>query len=264
MEEVGAMGKNMQRKERLEISPLAQSWYKHKQQHLSKNQKVILRELWPQYGITLRHGCILIRSIVFPDIKEHDQLILDIGFGNGDSSIGMASLPSDDHNKCYIIGCEIHKAGLANALSKLQASSIENVKVIRSEVFSLLSIYMQPNMLDKVCIFFPDPWPNAARDGRRRVVRIETLVYLAALLRAGGQLHIATDAEDYYQYCLNCIDEFNSMQHCSKSWILLQDVSRHSVEQDRSQCSRPVTHYERKAYDEGRVVHDLVYSLQAR
>eukprot|EP01031_Cornospumella_fuschlensis_P026402 gene26403-31903_t len=175
----------------------------------------------------------------------------------------MALRGDYDHpSKNFVLGCEIHKAGLANALSKLQEASLQNVKLVRSEIFSLISLYLQPDMLDKVCIYFPDPWPNTERDGRRRVVRQETLVYLSKVLRLGGQLHIATDAENYYEHSRNCIKEFNHMSYNGRRWELVHDICRENAEQDRSLLCRPITHYEKKAYAEGRAVHDLVYTLQ--
>eukprot|EP01031_Cornospumella_fuschlensis_P030122 gene30123-36388_t len=173
---------------------------------------------------------------------DHDKVVLDVGFGNGDSTIAIALQGDCDRpSKNFVLGCEIHKAGLANALSKLQEASLQNVKLVRSEIFSLISLYLQPDMLDK-----------------------ETLVYLSKVLRLGGQLHIATDAENYYEHSRNCIKEFNHMPYNSRRWELVHDICRENAEQDRSLLYRPITHYEKKAYAEGRAVHDLVYILQER
>jgi hypothetical protein len=46
---------NDRHKKRNEM-PLSQRWYKARQQHLSKAQKLILRSLWSSYGITLHYG----------------------------------------------------------------------------------------------------------------------------------------------------------------------------------------------------------------
>ena len=63
---------NDRHKKRNEM-PLSQRWYKARQQHLSKAQKQILRNLWPFYGITLHYG-------------EFIDAHLSAFFANGDQS----------------------------------------------------------------------------------------------------------------------------------------------------------------------------------
>lgn len=149
--------------------PKSQKWYKEKQQHVSPNQKRIYNEYWPIYGVNLKYGDNVIPQRLFPNITVSDStpVCLDIGFGLGDSIIGMSQ---QNKQKIYL-GCEIHKAGISTVLGNISSLGIENVRVIKADVNLLLGTYLKDRCLDEVCIFFPDPWPNAERDSERRVVR---------------------------------------------------------------------------------------------
>jgi hypothetical protein len=149
--------------------PKSQKWYKEKQQHVSQNQKRIYNEYWPIYGVDLKYGNNVIPQQLFPNITVSDltPVCLDIGFGLGDSIVGMSQ---QNKNKIYL-GCEIHKAGICSLLGNISSLGIENVRVIKADVTLLLGTYLKDRCLDEVCIFFPDPWRNIERDGERRVVR---------------------------------------------------------------------------------------------
>jgi tRNA G46 methylase TrmB len=149
--------------------PRSQKWFKAKQQHVSPNQKRIFNEYWPIYGINLKYGTKVVPHELFPNISASctTPVCLDIGFGTGDSIVGMSQQNKD---KIYL-GCEIHRAGISIALGNITTLGIENVKLIRADVTMLLETYLTDRCLDEVCIFFPDPWVNFERDGGRRVVR---------------------------------------------------------------------------------------------
>ena len=154
--------------------PRSQKWFKAKQQHVSPNQKRMYNDFWPVYGINLKYGSTVIPHELFPKFSSAatTPVVLDIGFGTGDSIVGM----SQQNTEKIYLGCEIHRAGISIVLGNLSSLAIENVKIIRADVTMLLESYLKTRCLDEVCIFFPDPWPNTERDGERRVVRRGTRV----------------------------------------------------------------------------------------
>ena len=58
--------------------------------------------------------------------------------------------------------------------------------------------------LDTIRVFFPDPWPKQ-RQRTRRLIRADVVRRLSTLMRAGGTLHLATDAADYALRCNGCV-----------------------------------------------------------
>jgi tRNA G46 methylase TrmB len=88
-------------------SPLSQRWYREKQRHISPNLKKVYNTNWEKYGIELEYGKKINLSEIASTISQ-PYTILDIGFGTGDSIVGMSAQSSD----ILFIGCEIYRAGM--------------------------------------------------------------------------------------------------------------------------------------------------------
>mmetsp|Transcript_24492 Transcript_24492/g.40834 ORF Transcript_24492/g.40834 Transcript_24492/m.40834 type:complete len:371 (+) Transcript_24492:114-1226(+) len=305
------MEKRMKRMKRRNEMPLSQSWYKSRQQQISKKQKKALASLWPSHGIDLKYNTTLnfhplfnhttgMKELFRPSLpvvpdtfsdttvtqKTLDDsrqcVVLDIGFGNGESIVEMAKrFPF----KLYI-GCEIHRAGIAATLISINDSELQNIKLIRSDVTVLLENHLPDGCLDEICIFFPDPWPKSGRDAERRVIRPRMLAQFGRLLKPGvGRIHIATDAEEYATHIEATFSAGNDAHtywqlgaklcHPPTSRISATTTSyqRSSVTgehrtQSNSTCfeclnNRPVTKYERKAQAQGRAVWEYVYLFRS-
>jgi len=94
-------------------SPLSQRWYREKQRHISPNLKKVYNNNWEKYGIELEYGKkINITALHYTrqiaSTISQPYTILDIGFGTGDSIVGMSAQSSD----ILFIGCEIYRAGI--------------------------------------------------------------------------------------------------------------------------------------------------------
>ena len=235
--------------------PLSQAWYKAKQINLSKNQKRLMNDLFPIHGIVLQYGEPLSLEKKIPEIQSSDEnnqiVTLDIGFGMGDSIVGMALNHREELNHVFI-GCEIHKAGIASVLGKIQEFELSTIKLIRADISMLLEHHLSHQCLDIVCIYFPDPWPNAERDGERRVVRKQIIELLSKKLKTNGKLRIATDVREYAQHV--------------KTIMAMFPQFRLNFESEHPPCTdipswRPITKYERRAVDLGNSVWDFEYSL---
>ena len=88
-------------------SPLSQRWYREKQRHISPNLKKVYNTNWERYGIELEYGKKINLSEIASTISQ-PYTVLDVGFGTGDSIVGMCAQSSD----ILFIGCEIYRAGM--------------------------------------------------------------------------------------------------------------------------------------------------------
>jgi tRNA (guanine-N7-)-methyltransferase len=222
--------------------PLSQRWYKAKQQHVSKHQKRSLHDLWPIYGIDLKYNQTL--------SLDEGEVCLDIGFGSGDSLLFSAM----QHPERQHIGCEIHRAGIAQALFSLHNNSNTNTKIIRADV-SLLMKHITDGALSEITVFFPDPWPNHDRDLNRRVIRPDMLASFARVLKSGGILKLGTDCEEYARYAQTLIQLTPDFTQLS-----LQITPAATPISIQAVPYRPITKYELKAREAGRDVWDMVFS----
>jgi len=171
-------------------------------------------------------------------------VVLEIGSGMGESTASMAmAAPDVDH-----LAVEIYQPGLAQLLLRIEQAEISNLRLLRGDAYTVLSEHVAASSLHAVRIYFPDPWPKR-RHHKRRLVQPELVALVTSRLAVGATLHLATDWEPYAQEMLAaCIAE---------------PGLRNTADPLRGFATRPawrpVTKFEQRARDDGRVVRDLLF-----
>ena len=160
---------------------------------ITRAQEQALVRLWPRYGLEADA-----RVDFDACFQRHAPRTLEIGFGNGDTLAGMA----DQEPATDFIGIEVHRPGIGHLLLELERRELGNVRVICADAVQVLKNCLPDAALDRVLLFFPDPWPKK-RHHKRRIVQRDFVELLARKLRTGGILHMATDWEDYAQHMLD-------------------------------------------------------------
>ena len=179
--------------------------------------------------------------------EEDKKVVLDIGFGTGDSIVHMAEDARTNGRDVFFFGCEIHRAGVAQCISEVARRDLRSVKLIRADATLLLGSHVPMRFLDEVHIYFPDPWPNAFRDGERRVVRSRIVGMLKDALKPGGRVHIATDVEDYAKHVRATFDE----EGISRFFDLVDAEVYEPCSSSSRLRMRGVTRYEQRAPEKG-------------
>lgn len=118
-------------------------------------------------------------------------MTLEIGFGNGENLVNMASA-DPEHN---FIGIEVYPPGIGRLLLHCAERDLNNVRVVRADAVDAVQ-RMPMACLHKALVLFPDPWPKR-RHHKRRLLKEDFVLQLAQRLKLGGALHAATDCEDY-------------------------------------------------------------------
>jgi tRNA (guanine-N7-)-methyltransferase len=140
---------------------------------------------------------------------------LEIGFGSGEHLIHQAL-----HNpKIGLLGCEAFVNGIANALLQMHTQKISNIRIFPNDVRLLLPS-LPPASLARVFILFPDPWPKA-RHQKRRLITASFVDALARVLKAGGDLRLATDDAAYAEEMRKILADdkrFIGLQNAPEQW----------------------------------------------
>ena len=173
-------------------------------------------------------------------VDDDAPLLLDIGFGNGVSTIALA-IAHRGHN---VLAIDIHTPGVGDLLSEISKQQVTNIRVMETDSLAVLEYMIEPNSISGVYTLFPDPWPKA-RHHKRRIVQPAIAELMHSRLAPGGFWHIATDWQEYADY----ISELFSTPSAQNQW------SGGVVPRP----DRPVTHYEQRALREGRIVTDFHY-----
>jgi tRNA (guanine-N7-)-methyltransferase len=166
------------------------------------------------------------------------DVVLDIGFGHGESTIEMAA--SDQATD--VIGVEVHMPGVVTVLDAIEHRGLHQIRVVHGDVLPFLD-RVGPASLAGVRIYFPDPWTKR-RNHHRRLVGPDVIAALTDRLRIGGTVHLATDIADYAE----------TMQRvCGAEPRLSGGVI------ERPEW-RPLTRFEQRGLDAGRHPVDLLYT----
>jgi tRNA (guanine-N7-)-methyltransferase len=152
---------------------------------LTASQRNAIETCWSLYGVEFQQG-------MPPLPGGFDAFKLEIGIGNGDALIHMGS---SDPGSLYL-GVEVHEPGIGRCLNNIHQQQLSNIRLIKHDAIEVLEQMIEAGVLDRILLFFPDPW-HKKRHHKRRIVnqRFRDLVYRA--LKPGGAIHIATDWQDY-------------------------------------------------------------------
>ena len=175
------------------------------------------------------------------------ELWLEIGFGGGEHMLAQAQA----NPNVQILGAEPFINGVAKLLAAIERAGVTNLSVTDHDARDVMDV-LPPGSVAKAFLLYPDPWPKA-RHHKRRFVNPEQLDQLASVLRAGADLRIATDVEDYVRHTLEVLSR-------DPRFAWTAEVPRDWRE---PWAGWPGTRYEAKALREGRRPHYLVFRRTA-
>lgn len=211
---------------------------------LTKGQQRALDELWEKFGVDN------LDSETRDTVLDLEQLfgraapkVLEIGFGNGASLAQMAA----DHPQLDYLGIEVHHPGVGALLLRVEEQGLGNVRVICDDAVEVLKKRLPDQSLDRVQLFFPDPW-HKRRHHKRRILQADFVALLGKKIKPGGIFHLATDWEDYAQQML-------SVMNAAPAFHNLATDKGYSPRPE----TRPLTKFEQRGQRRGHGVWDLQF-----
>lgn len=175
--------------------------------------------------------------------SPHADLWLEIGFGGGEHLVCDAQL----HPDIGFIGCEPFVNGVAKLVTAIDQKQIRNIRVHDGDALEVLNA-LPDGSLGRITILYPDPWPKF-RQRKRRFISSESIDAMARTLRSGGEVHFATDIDDYSGWTLQ-----RFLASSAFEW-----AAREAADWKRPWADWPGTRYEAKAIREGRTPAYLTF-----
>lgn len=206
---------------------------------MTEGQQRGLDQGWPRFGLELTDG---LRD--FDEVfGRHAPRTFEIGFGMGHSTLEMAAA-APEHD---FIAVEVHSPGVGALLSGLLSQNLNNVRIYSCDALEVLRECVPDASLDRVLLFFPDPW-HKSRHHKRRIVQPAFAELVRQKLKVGGVLHMATDWEAYAEHMLDVMSVAPG--------YLNQALNGQYVERP---SERPTTKFERRGERLGHGVWDLKF-----
>ncbi len=210
---------------------------------LTHGQQLALDTQWPEFGVDFSPQLINIAKL----FKRSAETVLEIGFGNGDSLWQMAQA----HPEKNYFGIEVHRPGAGHLLHLIEESGCKNIRISNHDAVDVLEQQMPDSCIDRVQLFFPDPW-HKRKHIKRRIVQEKFVDQVARILKPEGIFHLATDWEHYAQHMLSTLNN-------SHLFINLSDDKTFVPKPDE----RPTTKFEKRGQKLGHGVWDLLFQKKA-
>jgi len=159
-----------------------------------------------------------------------ENIILDIGFGTGDSTIALQGM-FPQHS---ILGIESYKPGIKNLLSK-------NIFVHHGDALEILE-KINTNTISQIYMLFPDPWQKK-KHRKRRLLNEYTFRVIMSIIKKNGFFHFSTD----------------NINYALEAKAVINKVTSDNVAFSKNRGFRPITKFEKKSISKKNFVFDLIY-----
>ncbi len=180
--------------------------------------------------------------------NNNHEIVVEIGCGKGDYTIGMANLFP---NKNFI-GVDIKGSRLWKGSTLAEEAGLTNAAFLRNFVENLEENFA-PAEVNEIWITFPDPRPKKG-DIKKRLTSERFLNLYESLIKPGGVVHFKTDDEDLFTYTLELLQsrQANNLVHTYD--LYNSDLQHHTLNIQ--------TTYEKRFISEGMTIKYLQYTVQ--
>ena len=172
------------------------------------------------------------------DLKNKN-VVLDIGFGNGEYTAAYANAFQEKH----LIATEVYLSGIGSLIGLINKYKISNISIFDEDV-RLIMDQMPKEFLDSVNILFPDPWQKA-KHHKRRLIGEDFLYQLHPLLKPNAKIFVRTDWQDY-------AEQISELAEVMSSHFRLERTQNIEFEFE--------TRFHQRAIKEGRKINSFLFT----
>jgi tRNA (guanine-N7-)-methyltransferase len=210
---------------------------------MTEAQTRAMAEHQQRYGLSVADGLLEPQTI----FSRTAPLVLEIGFGMGQSLVAQAQLfPEQD-----FIGIEVHRPGIGKLFQMTDELKLPNIRAYNHDAVEVLEKCIADNSLDRVQIFFPDPW-HKKKHHKRRLIQPAFVQQLRKKLKPGGIIHVATDWHDYAEHIMEVMELAEGFHNQSGEYAFSEKPD-----------SRPLTKFEQRGKNLGHGVWDILFVKDA-
>jgi len=206
---------------------------------ITDSQRKAFADHWERYGLSLHDGLADWTAL----FGRQAPVVLEIGFGMGDSLLEMAVAEPD----IDFVGIEVHSPGVGRLMNNAAERGIPNLRVYMADALDVLEDCIPDASLNRVQIYFPDPW-HKKKHHKRRMVQPPLIQHVRRKLVIGGLVHLATDWQNYAEHMLEVMTAAEGFANEAGQGYAPRPPFR------------PVTKFERRGERLGHGVWDILYS----
>lgn len=162
-----------------------------------------------------------LRTTCAPIFERSKNITLEIGCGKGHYlSSYAAKFPGE-----VCVGIDLISKRIEDGRRRAKNKGAENAFFVKAEAMEFLEAMPLDVRLDKIFIFFPDPWPKE-KHHKRRLIRGEFLDYIRQFCRVGCKMYFRTDYEEYFEWAKNEINQNTLWELTDETELPHEEVSQ--------------------------------------
>lgn len=124
--------------------------------------------------------------------KNQNPLVLELGCGKGEYTVGLAKL----NTGANYIGIDIKGARMWRGARIAKDDNMQNVAFVRTRI-DLINSFFAPEEVSEIWITFPDPQPKKSH---KRLTSSRFLGYYQKFVKNDGIINLKTDSAELYAY----------------------------------------------------------------
>ena len=177
--------------------------------------------------------------------KNNNPIVLELGCGKGEYSIGLA----EKYPNKNFIGVDIKGARIWRGSKNAQEKNLQNVAFLRTQVEFIEGCF-EKDEVSEIWITFPDPQPNKEK---KRLTHSVFLNRYKNILQQNGVIYLKTDSAELHEFSLDVISE-NKLTLLDSTNDLYADN-----EKSREEVKSIKTHYEKLFTAQGKKITYLKF-----
>ena len=177
--------------------------------------------------------------------KNNNPIVLELGCGRGEYSIGMAQQFPEKN----FIGIDRKGARIWRGCKDGLEMNLKNVAFLRIKIEEI-EYYFAQNEVHEIWVTFPDP---QLRKERKRLISPNFISKYKNIIDAAGIIHLKTDSRELYEYVMETAPV--------EKWNVVENIENVYESATTSVLTEIQTFYEKKWLQEGKPISYICLSL---
>ncbi len=182
---------------------------------------------------------------------NENPLVLELGCGKGEYSVGMARKFPEKN----FIGVDIKGARMWRGAKTSLEEGIKNVAFLRTRIEFIEGCFAE-NEVDEIWITFPDPQPKD-RQEKKRLTGPQFLKRYLSFLKTDGIIHLKTDNQFFYDWSLEEVKRHGYEILVSTADLYAGKIA--DFDEKTQEILSIKTHYEKIFTEKGHKIHYLKF-----
>lgn len=183
--------------------------------------------------------------------KNDNPIVLELGCGKGEYTVGMAKLFPEKN----FIGVDIKGSRMWKGAKISLEENISNTAFLRSKVDFIEKLFSE-NEVSEIWLTFSDPQPKRPR---KRLTSPLFIARYKQILKPEGTINLKCDSDLLFEYTIEQIEE-NKYNKQEESWDVYNEFVNRADETTRTLMNIK-TFYEQRWLGEGKTIKYCKFSL---